>query len=102
MRTAGAFFLAAAGCAFLLLRVPPAARPQAATGDDALAVAFGDARRTIGAALLHKADSYFHGGVDMDGHRPCELEGHDHGGPCDHGPCGHDKGHSLPDNAQVV
>lgn len=107
MRTAGAFFLAAAGCAFLLLRVPPAARPQAATGDDALAVAFGDARRTIGAALLHKADSYFHGGVDMDGHRPCEREGHDHGGPCDHGPCGHDHDHGSappsgnPDNQTI-
>ena len=84
---AGVLLLLAAACALCLLRVPSAERPQSAHGDDALAVAFGDARQTISAALLHKADIYFHGGVDMDGHHHCELDDHDH---CDHDHCDHD------------
>ena len=47
--------------------------PQVVRGDGALAVAFGDARETISHALVHKADSYFHGGIDVDCH-----EHHDH------------------------
>ena len=47
--------------------------PQVVSGDDALSVAFGDAKSTISAAMVHKADSYFHGGIDME----C-TEGHDH------------------------
>jgi len=99
---AGALLLVAAVLACAMLRVPPAARPQAATGDDALSVAFGDARRTISSALVHKADSYYHGGVDMDGGHECDLEsaaapkGHDHDHEkCDHDHdhCGHDHGH---------
>ena len=47
--------------------------PQVVSGDDALSVAFGDAKSTISAAMVHKADSYFHGGIDME----CK-EHHDH------------------------
>lgn len=65
-----------------------AAMPQAVKGDGSLAVAFGDARETIGAAMVHKADSYFHGGIDMD----CKLEeGHD--GDEDDDGCGHGHAH---------
>ena len=61
--------------------------PQVAKGEGAIAVAFGDARATIGRACVHKADSYFHGGIDMeckhlgeqDGHEDCHDE-HDHDG----------------------
>ena len=42
--------------------------PQLVRGDDALSVAFGGAKETISLAMVQKADSYFHGGVDMDGH----------------------------------
>ena len=87
MRTAVILFLLAAACASGLFLVPAAARPQAATGEDALSVAFGDARRTISAALVHKADSYYHGGVEMDGGHHCDHDGHDHDG---HDSCGHD------------
>ena len=51
----------------VMLALAPANRlPQVARGDGALAVAFGDARETISHALVHKADSYFHGGIDME------------------------------------
>lgn len=53
--------------------------PQVVRGDGALAVAFGDARETISRALVHKADSYFHGGIDMDCHH---LGGHHHDDNC--------------------
>ena len=67
------------------------AMPQVVKGEGALAVAFGDARETISQALVHKADSYFHGGIDMecdhlaehghadhdDDHEDCH-DGHDH------------------------
>lgn len=75
---AGAGLVAAAALAFALARLPPARWPQAAAGGDVLSVAFGDARQMIAQALVHKADSYFHGGVDMDGGHTCELH-HDHG-----------------------
>lgn len=106
---AGAGLVAAAALAFALARLPPARWPQAAAGGDVLSVAFGDARQMIAQALVHKADSYFHGGVDMDGGHECDLEsaaapkGHDHDhGTCDHDHekcdhdhdhCGHDHGH---------
>ena len=65
--------------------------PQVVKGEGALAVAFGDARETISQAFVNKADSYFHGGVDMecnhlaehghadhnDGHEDCH-DGHVH------------------------
>lgn len=53
--------------------------PQLVRGDDALAVAFGGARETISLAMVHKADSYFHGGVDVE----CTLD-HDHDECCHH------------------
>ena len=56
----------AVALAFLLGRVAPEERAQVASGDDALSVAFGDAKTAISQALVHKADSYFHGGVDME------------------------------------
>ena len=90
---AGILFLLAAAHALMLLRMPSARRPQAVAGNGALAVVFGDARQTIGAALLHKADSYFHGGVDMDGDPHCELHDRDH---CHHDRCGH--GHDGHDH----
>ena len=44
--------------------------PQVVRGEGGLAVAFGDARDVISRALVHKADSFFHGGVDAKhGHR---------------------------------
>ena len=92
-RTGWVLALLAAASAGAMLAVPSARRPQAATGDDVLAVAFGDARRTISAAFVHKADSYYHGGVEMDGGHRCELDGHGHG---DHEPCGHDHCHHGP------
>lgn len=42
------------------------AMPQVTKGEGVLSVAFGDARETISRAMVHKADSYFHGGVDME------------------------------------
>ena len=68
------------------------AMPQVVKGEGALAVAFGDAREAISQAFVHKADSYFHGGIDMecdhlaehghadhdDDHEDCHDE-HDHG-----------------------
>lgn len=46
----------------------PERLPQLVRGDDALAVAFGGARETISLAMAQKANSYFHGGIDMDCH----------------------------------
>ena len=59
--------------ALVLGRFGVARLPQVVQGDDALSVAFGDAKSTISAAMVHKADSYFHGGIDME----CK-EHHDH------------------------
>lgn len=47
--------------------------PQLVRGEDALAVAFGGARETISLAMVQKADSYFHGGIDMDGGHEREI-----------------------------
>ena len=52
--------------AFLLGRVASDERVQLASGGDALSVAFGDAKTVISRTLVHKADSYFHGGIDME------------------------------------
>lgn len=49
--------------------------PQVVRGDGALAVAFGDAREVLGRAMVQKADSYFHGGIDIDCH---EAHGDEH------------------------
>lgn len=61
----------------VLGRAPEDALPQIARGGDALSVAFGGAKQAISAAALTKADSYFHGGIDME----CtdeEYGGHQH------------------------
>ena len=64
---------AAVALAFLLARVAPNERAQVASGNDALSVAFGGAKSAVSQAMYERADSYFHGGVDMD----CSC-GHDH------------------------
>ena len=53
--------------------LPTSRLPQIASGGDALAVAFADARETISLAMLHKADSYFHGGIDIECHKGHDL-----------------------------
>ena len=68
--------------AFALARIDRSRMPQAVKGDDALSVAFSDAKATISAAMVQKADSYFHGGIDIECH-----ESHEHShGQC-HGRC---------------
>lgn len=59
----------------VLVRIAPARMPQALDGGDILTVMLGDAKKDISGAMLHEADSYFHGGVDMDCHH---LHDHDH------------------------
>lgn len=71
----------------LLVRIAPARMPQALDGGDILTVLLGDAKKDISGAMLHEADSYFHGGVDMDCHH---LHDHDHDHECDHD---HEHGH---------
>ena len=73
MKLALPCFLVAVLLALVLGRFGVARLPQVVQGDDALSVAFGDAKATISAAMVHKADSYFHGGIDME----CK-EHHDH------------------------
>ena len=51
------------------------ALPQQAADGDVLSVAFSDAREELASALVHRADSYFHGGIDFDCHA---VHGHDH------------------------
>ena len=73
--------LAAAFLAALFLsRVDGGRLPQVAAGGDALSVAFADAKVMIGAAMMKKADSYFHGGIDIECHE-CKGHGHD---DCEH------------------
>ncbi len=77
--------------AFALAHVESSRLPQVVKGEDALSVAFADAKETISVAMVQKADSYFHGGIDIEcneahggGH-----EAHDH----QHGNEAHDHGH---------
>ena len=51
------------------------ALPQQAADGDVLSVAFSDAREELASILVHRADSYFHGGIDFDCHA---VHGHDH------------------------
>lgn len=64
----------------LLARTDPVRMPQARAGDDFLSVLLGDAKKDISAAMMHEADSYFHGGVDMDCHHLHDHHDHDHHG----------------------
>ena len=75
--------------ALLALRVARfSALPQFAAADDVVSVAFGDAREVISRSAITRADSYFHGGVDMEG---CECHGHHE--------CGHDHGEEHEEEA---
>lgn len=47
---------------------PASDLPQALSGGDFLSVLLGDAKAEISDAFVHEADSYFHGGIDMDCH----------------------------------
>ncbi|MBO7686810.1 MAG: hypothetical protein J6V72_10525 [Kiritimatiellae bacterium] len=78
---------ALAGLVGLLVRTAPARMPQGLAGGDILTVLLGDAKKDISSAMLHEADSYFHGGVDMDCHH---LHDNDHDHECDHD---HEHGH---------
>ena len=62
----------------LLARTAPARMPQALAGGDFLSVLLGDAKKDISGAMVREADSYFHGGVDMDCHHLHEHHDHDH------------------------
>ncbi len=90
MRTAALCGMSALGLTLGFLAGQPAARlPQSLSGGDFLSVLLGDAKVEISDAFVHEADSYFHGGVDMDCH---ELGGggtvahHHHDAACG---CGH-------------
>ena len=78
---------ASVALAAFIAGIPAERLPQAVRGDGALAVAFGDARSAISAAMVRKADGYFHGGIEAEcGH----LGKHRHGGGEPH--CGEDCG----------
>ena len=57
----------------LLTRIAPVQMPQGLAGGDFLSVLLGDAKKDISGAMVREADSYFHGGVDIDCHH---LHGH--------------------------
>ena len=78
------FLAAAVAAALCLCRVDGGRLPQMAKGGDALSVAFADAKEAISAAMVQKADSYFHGGVDIDCHERHDHE-HEHESECGHG-----------------
>lgn len=71
----------------LLMRLPESRRVQFSEGRDVLDVAFADARGEIARMMVRKADSYYHGGLEVscshhDG-EPCEEcahAGHAHEG----------------------
>ena len=85
-----------------LTAMPSGRLPQTGSGGDFLSVLLGDAKADLSYAMIHEADSYFHGGVDMECHA---LHAHDHGehghghehgkdcpcGQCDHGSEAHDE-----------
>lgn len=63
---------------WVLSHVAPAQMPQAIAGGDVLSVLLGDAKKDISGAMVHEADSYFHGGVDMDCHHLHDHHDHEH------------------------
>lgn len=94
---AGILLLGLAGMLAILGRLPSARLPQGRMGGDILSVLLGDAKKDISDSMVRTADSYFHGGVDID----CHLEGHDHeghtcpeDGDCPHHGHGHHEGES--------
>src|SRR5574344_232655 len=64
----------AGGIALALADCPATALPRGTAGGDILAVCFGDARAAFSTAMVRKADSYFHGGVDLDAHEVAEHD----------------------------
>ena len=68
--------VALAALAGLFMRIRPDRMPQALAGGDFISILLGDAKKDISGAMVREADSYFHGGVDMDCHH---LHDHDHG-----------------------
>ena len=80
MKWALAFLAAAALAALLLCRVDGGRLPQVVKGGAALSVAFAAAKTTISAAMMQKADSYFHGGIDIECHHDHD-ECHEHHPP---------------------
>ena len=80
-----------AGLCVALGRMPAEELPQRVSGDDALSVAFGGAKEAIGQAMFRKADSYFHGGVDMD----CPHDNHHDEDSCES--CVLQSNNSFPD-----
>ena len=94
---AGVLLLGLAGMLAILGRLPSTSLPQGRTEEDILSVLLGDAKKDISDSMVRTADSYFHGGVDID----CHLEGHDHeghacpeAGDCPHHGHGHHEGDS--------
>ena len=93
--TAPAASACAVCAAFAIGFTPPGRMPQAASGSDALSVAFGGAKAAISESMFRRADSYFYGGVDIE----CTQHAHGHGlhaGP----EAGHDghNGHDAEDH----
>ncbi len=105
-----AALVAFAVLAGVLARVSPCRMPQATSGGDFLSVLLGDAKKDISGAMVHRADSYFHGGVDMECHHlhnhavhdhDAHHDAHDHDGHghqahaanCKCGHCGHGDSH---------
>ena len=81
----------------ILVRTAPARMPQAlAGGADILSVLLGDAKKDISGAMVQEADSYFHGGIDIDCHH-LHGQGHHHDDPCHMGH-DHDGHHHHDDN----
>ena len=74
----------------VLANTPADRLPQVVKGGDALSVAFADAKATIAAAMVQKADRYFHGGIDIDCHCSDECHDDEHGHSCAHE---HEHGH---------
>lgn len=70
----GTMLLALAGLLAVLRGQPSAQLPQGQVGEDVLSVLLGDAKKDISASMVRTADSYFHGGVDIN----CHLDDHDH------------------------
>lgn len=89
---AGVRALPLAGLYLLLMlgRLPAGKLPQVVKGDDALSVAFGDARAVIAQMMIRKSDSYFHGGIDIE----CPMHGKD----CD---CHHEEDHRTTHSNNV-
>ena len=80
--------------AWLLAATPSGGLPQVASGGDFLSVLLGDAKTELSQAMMHEADSYFHGGIDMECH---ELHAHGDGKDCHCGEDDHGNGNEVHD-----